>query len=353
MQSTLNEIAESVQATVVGDGATQVSGIASIKTASSKDLVFVEDAENLESALNSAAAAVIAGEFAGGSASKKPLLICSQPRLVFARAAKILCPAPAREAKIHPSASVSPSAKLGKNVSVDACALVSDGTEIGDNTRIGANNFIGANVKVGSDCELYPNVTIYPGARLGNRVTVHAGAVLGSDGFGYVRDKTTGRYEKFPQVGKLEIEDDVEIGANSTVDRPAIGETRIRAGTKIDNLVHVAHGVTVGRRVLLAAQVGIAGSTVIDDDVMVAGQSGITGHIEVGRGVKVGAKSAVLHSVDAGRFVTGIPAFEHGEWRKASIVFRALPLMKKRIEELEQKIAELEEKLAACQIPDR
>jgi UDP-3-O-[3-hydroxymyristoyl] glucosamine N-acyltransferase len=174
--------------------------------------------------------------------------------------------------------------------------------------------------------------------------------VLGSDGYGFARQKD-GTHLKIPQHADVVIEDDVEIGANSTVDRPAIGETRIRAGTKIDNLVHVAHGVTVGRRALLAAQVGIAGSTTIDDDVMVAGQSGITGHIQVGRGVKVGAKSAVLQSVDPGGFVTGIPAFEHAEWRKASIVFRALPSLKKRIEELEQKIAGLEEKLAACRTP--
>jgi len=294
MQSTLKEIAESVQATVVGDGATQVSGIASIKTASTKDLVFVEDAENLESALNSAAAAVIAGEFAGGSAAKKPLLICSQPRLVFARAAKILCPAPAREAKIHPSASVSPSAKLGKNVSVDACALVSDGTEIGDNTRIGANNFIGANVKVGSDCELYPNVTIYPGARLGNRVTVHAGAVLGSDGFGYVRDKTTGRYEKFPQVGKLEIEDDVEIGANTTIDRGALAVTRIARGVKIDNLVHVGHNVRIGEDVVIAAQTGFSGSITVEKNAVIGGQVGIGEQATIGEGVMLGGQSGVL-----------------------------------------------------------
>jgi len=294
MQSTLKEIAESVQATVVGDGATQVSGIASIKTASSKDLVFVEDAENLESALNSAAAAVIAGEFAGGSASKKPLLICSQPRLVFARAGKILCPAPAREAKIHPSASVSPSAKLGKNVSVDACALVSDGTEIGDNTRIGASDFIGANVKVGSDCELYANVTIYPGARLGNRVTVHAGAVLGSDGFGYVRDKTTGRYEKFPQVGKLEIEDDVEIGANTTIDRGALAVTRIARGVKIDNLVHVGHNVRIGEDVVIAAQTGFSGSITVEKNAVIGGQVGIGEQATIGEGVMLGGQSGVL-----------------------------------------------------------
>jgi UDP-3-O-[3-hydroxymyristoyl] glucosamine N-acyltransferase len=143
------------------------------------------------------------------------------------------------------------------------------------------------------------------------------------------------------------IEDDVEVGANSTIDRPAVGETRIGAGTKIDNLVHIAHGVALGRRVLLAAQVGIAGSTTIDDDVMMAGQSGVTGHVRVGRGAKIGAKSAVLQSVDAAAFVTGHPAFDHADWRKASVVFRQLPALKKRLAELERLVAELEEKLAA------
>ena len=143
----------------------------------------------------------------------------------------------------------------------------------------------------------------------------------------------------------------MEIGANSTIDRPAIGETRISAGTKIDNLVHIAHGVTIGRRALLAAQVGIAGSTVIEDDVMMAGQTGVTGHVRVGKGAMIGAKSAVLQSVGAGSFVTGHPAIEHARWRKASVVFRHLPSLKKRVEELEQRIAELEEKLAACQTP--
>jgi UDP-3-O-[3-hydroxymyristoyl] glucosamine N-acyltransferase len=145
------------------------------------------------------------------------------------------------------------------------------------------------------------------------------------------------------------IESDVEIGANSTIDRPAIGETRIAAGTKIDNLVHVAHGVAIGRRVLLAAQVGIAGSTTIGDDVMMAGQSGVAGHISVGDKVIVGAKSAVLQPVEAGNFVTGSPAFPHHEWRKASVTFRHLPSMKRRLEELEQRMVELEEKLAECQ----
>jgi len=294
MQSTLKQIAESVQAKLIGDGTIQIGGIASIKTATATDLVFIEDAENLDAALNSLAAAVIAGEFAGGAPAKKPLLISSQPRLVFARVAKILCSEPVREAKINPNANVSPTAKLGKNVSIDACAVVSDGAEIGDNTSIGSNNFVGANVKIGSDCELYPNVTIYAGAKLGNRVIVHAGAVLGSDGFGYVRDKATGRYEKFPQIGKLEIEDDVEIGANTTIDRGALAVTRIARGVKIDNLVHVGHNVSIGEDVVIAAQTGFSGSITVEKNAVIGGQVGIGEQATIGEGVMLGGQSGVL-----------------------------------------------------------
>jgi UDP-3-O-[3-hydroxymyristoyl] glucosamine N-acyltransferase len=294
MHSTLKEIAELVQARLVGDGSVRVSGIASIKTASASDLVFVEDGENLGTALQSSAAAVIAGEFADGNNGTKPLLICAQPRLAFARAAKMLSPISAHKAGIHASAVVSESARLGKNVSIAACAVVSDGVEIGDNTRVGANNFIGTNAKVGSDCELYPNVTIYAGARLGNRVTVHAGAVLGSDGFGYVRDKTTGHYEKFPQVGRLEIEDDVEIGANTTIDRGALAVTRIARGVKIDNLVHVGHNVRIGEDVVIAAQTGFSGSITVEKNAVIGGQVGIGEQATIGEGVMLGGQSGVL-----------------------------------------------------------
>jgi UDP-3-O-[3-hydroxymyristoyl] glucosamine N-acyltransferase len=197
---------------------------------------------------------------------------------------------------------------------------------------------------------IHSHVAIRERVVVGHRVRLHDGVVVGSDGFGFARQQD-GTHLKIPQHADVVIEDDVEIGANSTIDRPAVGETRIGAGTKIDNLVHVAHGVVLGRRVLLAAQVGIAGSTIVDDDVMMAGQSGVTGHVRIGKGARIGAKSAVLQSVEAGGFVTGHPAIEHPEWKKAAVVFRHLPSMKKHIEELEQRIAELEEKLAAWQTP--
>ncbi len=294
MQSTLKEIAEFVQARLVGDGSVQVSGIASIQAASAMDLVFVESGENLDSALKSPAAGVITGEFSQGTVHKKPLLICPQPRLAFARAAKLLCPAPVGTAGTHAGAVVSPSARLGNNVRVEAFAVIRDGVEIGDNTRVGAGTSIGVNVKIGNDCDLYPNVTIYSGTRLGNRVIVHGGAVLGSDGFGYVRDKTTGRYEKFPQMGKLEIEDDVEIGANTAIDRGALAVTRISRGVKIDNLVHVGHNVRIGEDVVIAAQTGFSGSITVEKNAVIGGQVGIGEQATIGEGVMLGGQSGVL-----------------------------------------------------------
>jgi UDP-3-O-[3-hydroxymyristoyl] glucosamine N-acyltransferase len=294
MQCTVKEIAAFVQARLVGDGAAQLARIASIRDASAHDLVFVEDPANLESALNSAAAAVIAGEFANGVAASKPILISSQPRMAFARAARMLCPAPQPTAGIHANAVVGASAHLGQNVSVDAFAVIGEGVQIGNNTRVGAGVSIAANVKIGGDCELYPNVTIYSGVWLGERVIVHAGAVLGSDGFGYVRDKVTGRYEKFPQVGRLEIEDDVEIGANTTIDRGALAVTRIARGVKIDNLVHIGHNVRIGEDVVIAAQTGFSGSITVEKNAVIGGQVGIGEQATIGEGVMLGGQSGVL-----------------------------------------------------------
>jgi len=253
----------------------------------------VEDEKNLAKALQSGAAAVIAGEFAAKNRSPKPLLISDQPRLAFARAAKLLGPHEAVQAGVHQTAIIHPSAKIGESVTIEERAVVREGAEIGDNTRIGAVTVIGAHVRIGRDCRLYPNVTLYPGTRVGDRVVIHAGAVLGSDGFGYVRDRKTGHYEKFPQIGRLEIEDEVEIGANSTVDRGALEVTRIGRGTKIDNLVHVGHNVQIGEDVVIAAQTGLSGSAVIADSVVIGGQVGIADHVRIEAGAILGAQSGI------------------------------------------------------------
>ena len=290
----LHEVAEFMQARVVGDRLVQLTGISSIESASPGDLVFVENEKDLDPALKSRASAVIAGEFAAEKTNSKPLLISVQPRLAFARAAQLLCPRPGRKAGTRPSAIVHRSARVGRGVTIDERAVIGEGVQIGDGSWIGPGSAIAANVKIGRHCELYPNVTIYTGVRLGDRVIVHAGAVLGSDGFGYVRDPATGRYEKFPQVGRLEIEDDVEIGANTTVDRGALDVTRIGRGTKIDNLVHVGHNCEIGENVVIAAQTGLSGSITIEKNVVLGGQVGIGEHAHIGEGVMLGGQGGIL-----------------------------------------------------------
>jgi UDP-3-O-[3-hydroxymyristoyl] glucosamine N-acyltransferase len=270
-----------------------LTGISSIRSASLGDLVFVEDERSLPAAISSAASAVIAGDFAGNGLHGKPMLLHAQPRLAFARAAKLLCAAPARKPGIHPSAIVHPSAQLADSAAIDERVVIREGVKIGDSSWIGAGSVIGADAVIGQSCELYPHVTVYPGVELGNRVVVHSGAVLGSDGFGYVRDQATGRYEKFPQVGRLVIEDDVEIGANCTVDRGALDVTRIGRGTKIDNLVHVGHNVQIGEDVVIAAQTGLSGSAVIGDNVVMGGQVGIADHVKIEAGAILGAQSGI------------------------------------------------------------
>jgi UDP-3-O-[3-hydroxymyristoyl] glucosamine N-acyltransferase len=291
---TAKEVAEFVQARVLGDGSVPLTGISSVQSAAAGDLIFVDDKKNLARALESRASAVIAGNFAAGQTNSKPLLLASQPRLAFARAAQFLCPGPERQPGIHSSAIVDATARLANSVTIEERVVIGEGVHIGENTRIGAGSVIGAKVIIGHDCNLYPNVTLYPGVQLGDRVIVHSGAVLGSDGFGYVRDPETGRYEKFPQVGRLEIDDDVEIGANTTIDRGALDVTRIGRGTKIDNLVHIGHNCQIGEDVVIAAQTGLSGSITIEKNVVLGGQVGIGEHVRIEEGVMLGGQGGVL-----------------------------------------------------------
>ena len=295
MKRSLQQIADAVEARLQGDGSAEIHGVASVESASPQDLVFVEEEKYLLRALQSEAGAVLAGKFAAESSSK-PILISHHPKLAFARAARFLHGEnrDAADAGIHPTAVVHPSASLAKTAVVSEHAVVAENAEIYDGSRIGCGCAIGRGVRIGCDCEIYPNVTIYAGTSLGDRVIVHAGAVLGSDGFGYVRDSKTGRYEKFPQVGRLVIEDDVEIGANTTIDRGALDETRIGRGTKIDNLVHVGHNCKLGHNVVIAAQTGLSGSIVIENDVVLGGQVGIGEHARIEEGVMLGGQGGVL-----------------------------------------------------------
>ncbi len=291
----LSELAEAVGGRVIGDGHLKISGIASIESARPGDLVFVEDEKHLASALRSQASGVIAGPFATSTSGNRALLISDHPKLAFARAARLLRePSGSSNSGVHATAVIHRSAVIEPGVSIAERAVVGEGAQIGENTHIAAGCVIGAHVTLGRNCELYPNVTIYPGTTLGSGVIVHAGAVLGSDGFGYVRDGKTGRYEKFPQAGRLLIEDDVEIGANATIDRGALDETRIRRGAKIDNLVHIGHNCQIGEDVVIAAQTGLSGSIVIENGAVLGGQVGIGERARIGEGVMIGGQGGVL-----------------------------------------------------------
>ena len=304
MKRSLQQIAEAVGARLVGDGGVEVAAVASMESAGPQDLIFVEDEKHLPAALESNAGAIIAGSFASSVPHTQPFLISDHPKLAFARAARLFqdgsfqdgsaLDGSSQKGSVHPSAVVDPSAVVGSGISVEERAVVAARAQILENTRVGAGCVLGAGVKIGRECLLYPNVTIYPGTAIGDRVIIHAGAVLGSDGFGYVRDRKTGHYEKFPQVGRLVIEDDVEIGANTTIDRGALDETRIRRGTKIDNLVHIGHNCQIGEDVVIAAQTGLSGSIVIENGVILGGQVGIGEHARVEEGVMLGGQGGVL-----------------------------------------------------------
>lgn len=296
MSQNLRSLAEKLGCHLLGDPSVTVSRVSSLQSATPDGLVFVEDAQHLDAALESQAAALIVGDFAAtnfSAATSKSLLISSHPRLTFARAAKLLRD-PEKARTIHPSAVVAESARIGHNVAIGPRAVIGENARIEDDTTIGPGAVIDDNVAIGANCRIDANVTIYQGVNLGNRVVVQAGAVLGSEGFGYVRDSQTGRYEQSPQIGRLILEDDVEIGANSTIDRGALDETRIRQGTKIDNLVHIGHNCQLGENVIIAAQTGLSGSVTIEDNVVMGGQVGIGDHARVEAGAMIGGQGGIL-----------------------------------------------------------
>jgi UDP-3-O-[3-hydroxymyristoyl] glucosamine N-acyltransferase len=282
---------------VHGDAHTEIHAVNSSDHAAAGDLVFAEDAAAAADALESAASALVLkpGLFAPDPARALTIAIVEEnhPRLWFARAAKLLAP-PLPVAGVHPSAVVGANVQLGPNVTIAACAVIGEDAEIGAGTRIEAGAVIGAGVRIGQHCRIYPRVVVYPGTTIGNRVMVHAGVVLGADGFGYVRDPATGAHTQFPQQGTLVIEDDVEIGANTTIDRGALAETRVRRGAKFDNLVHVGHNCDIGEDAILVALTGVSGSSTIGKAAVLAGQVGIGDHVNVGAGVILGGQAGVF-----------------------------------------------------------
>ena len=309
---TLSELAALLGLEDPGDGGeTQLHAVAGSRSAGPETLVFAEDADALSAALASRAGAVVTTPaLAAQVAGQKPVILAKQPRLQFARAARLLRGGNSSTG-VHHSATVAGDANLGEEISVGPGAVVGQAARIGNRSSVGAGAVIGEGVVLGCDCQIYPRVVIYPGTTLGDRVVVHAGAVLGADGFGYVRSAENGEYLQFPQQGTLVLEDDVEVGANSTIDRGALEETRIGRGTKIDNLVHIGHNCKIGRNVVIASMVGISGSSTVGDGAVLAGQVGIGDHASVGEGVILGGQAGVLPHKNlrgAGMLFWGTPA---------------------------------------------
>lgn len=338
----LDIIAERLGCTLEGDGTVDIARVAAIRDAGPGDLTFFANPKYSADLRGTRASAVILGEQA--EAAPCAMLRTRDPYLAFARAVALFAdhwrPAPGVHARAH----VADGAVLASDASIGPFAAIGDRVRIGSRTIVYPHVTIGREAEIGEDCIIHAGVSIRERIRIGNRVVIQDGAVIGSDGFGFAR-RPDGSHEKIPQVGGVVIEDDVEIGANSAIDRPAVGETRIGAGTKIDNLVQIAHGVIIGRRVLLAGQVGVAGSSVIEDDVTFAGQVGVSGHITIGKGTTATAQTGIPNSVDPGSFISGYPAIPNRDWLKSSALFRKLPELRKAILELERRISGLEKKI--------
>jgi UDP-3-O-[3-hydroxymyristoyl] glucosamine N-acyltransferase len=340
----LSDLAARLDCRLEGDGELDVQRVAGIEQAGPGDLTFFANAKYGAALKTTRAGAVILGDRA--EPAPCAMLRTTNPYLAFARAVALFAddwkPAPG----VHHKAFVAEGASVAPDASIGPFAVVSQGASVGARTIVHAHVTIGRHASIGVDCIVHAGVSIRERVALGHRVIVQDGAVIGSDGFGFAH-AADGTHLKIPQVGAVVVEDDVEIGANTTIDRPAIGETRIRAGAKIDNLVQVAHGVTIGRNALLAAQVGVAGSTAIEDSVTLAGQVGVAGHVTIGAGTIATAQSGIPNSVPPGSFLSGYPAIPNRDWLKASAVFRTLPELRKTIHELEQRIADLEARLSS------
>jgi len=347
---TVAEIAEWLKGELVGDGTREITRVAKIEEAGPSDLTFLANPRYLPYVKRTGASAIlVARTFDLASASAPSTLAfikVDDPYLAFLHVLKRLTPSVDPFARgIHPTAVISPTATLGSNVSVGAYAVIGEGARIGDNTRIAEACVIGSMAEVGSDCRLYPHVTVYHQCRLGNRVAVHAGTVIGSDGFGFA-PKKDGTYEKIPQLGIVVIEDDVEIGSNCSIDRATIGETLIKKGVKLDNLIQVAHNVVIGENTVIAAQTGLSGSTKVGKNVMVAGQVGFAGHLEIADRSVIMAQSGVPSSItEPGKTWFGYPARERGRAFRIEAVIRSLPELAKDVASLKQRLDEILKKL--------
>ncbi len=335
----LQEVATRLGCLLRGDGSVDVSRVAGIDDAGPGDLTFVANPRYLARLATTRASAVIV---APEVETALPSLVADAPYVVFAQALALLNPQERPGPGIHATAVVDPTASLGEGVHVGPLAVVGPRVRVGAGSVLHPHVVLYPDVVVGDDCVLHSGVQVREGCRLGHRVVVHNGAVLGADGFGFAKDKE-GRYQKIPQVGIVVIEDDVEIGALTAVDRAALSETRIGRGTKIDNLVQIGHSVMIGPDSVLAAQVGIAGSTKVGQRVTLAGQVGVAGHIAVGDGVVATGQTGITNSLDPGSVVSGTPAIENRMWRKASVLAARLPELLKRVRDLERRLLRLED----------
>lgn len=337
MKMTLAEIAALLNGAVTDGNSPAITGITNIDDAGPGDITFAVP-PHLDKAAQCAAAAVIIPDSV--AEFPKPAIRVANPRMAFTTLLTLFTPKNNVLPGVHPTAVVSATARLGDNVAVMAQAVIDDNAVIGNNTIIYPHSYIGREVIIGNDTLIYPNVTIRENCQLGNRVIIQSGAVIGSDGFGFVT--VAGKHQKVPQVGNVVIEDDVEIGANSCLDRATTGSTIVRQGTKIDNLVHLAHNVVVGENCFFVAQTGIAGSTKIGNNVTFAGQSGCNGHVTIGDNCVFAARSAPINDIPANSFYAGFPARPHREWLRKEAAVTRLPELVKKIRELEQRLAAVE-----------
>jgi UDP-3-O-[3-hydroxymyristoyl] glucosamine N-acyltransferase len=335
------ELARLLHCEFRGKGNTKITGVASLGGAEKGDLVFLSNPKYREQLVKTKASAAIVP--AGEKFDRIPVLLSENPQLSFVRAVEYFFSPPLPPPGIHPQAYVSPSAKLGKNVSIGAFAYIGEDVEIGRESIIFPLAAVYSLSKIGRNCLIHSHVSIREGSQIGSRVVIHNGAVIGSEGFGYLPDKEKGPV-KIPQKGIVVIEDEVEIGANTTIDRASLGKTVIRRGAKIDNLVQIAHNVEIGPYAILAAQAGIAGSSTIGKNVVIAGQSGVADHVTVGEDAIIAAKTGVGKDIRAGSMVAGIPHLDIRVWRKACASVPHLYEGLKEIKRLKKKIEELERK---------
>ncbi len=323
-----------------GDENIPISGISNIEDAQDGDITFAENERLLSSAGRSRASAVIA-PFAGPSANKA-LIRVKNPRFAFAQVLRIFAPEPSVYRGIHSSAVIGANARFGENVSVHALAVIGDNVSIGANSVIYSHAYIGDDVTIGENCVIYPHTVLHGHTEIGDCVVIHSGSVLGTDGFGYMFIED--RHYKIPQIGRVIVEHDVEIGANVTIDRARTGSTRIGAGTKIDNLVHIGHNVTVGRNCVIVAQVGVSGSVTIGDGVILAGQVGVKDHVTIGDGSVVCGQTGVIGDLPPRSFVSGGYARAHHQEMRAQAIITRLPEMHKKFKEMEERLAVLEKR---------